>query len=123
MKVMIAYPPLESGKKIPLLSQNRQFQWFSNPTYLFPVIPATAATLLKKQGHKVVWKDAIAENLTSRQFFDLFAKEKPDLIAIETKTPVIRQHWKIIDKLKEINPECKMVLIGDHVTALPKESL
>ena len=32
MKVMIGYPPLPADKGIPLLSQNRQFQWFSKPT-------------------------------------------------------------------------------------------
>ena len=46
MKVAICYPPLVSEKGVPLLSQNRQFQWFSRPTYIFPVVPATAATML-----------------------------------------------------------------------------
>ncbi|HPA19435.1 MAG TPA: B12-binding domain-containing radical SAM protein, partial [Verrucomicrobiae bacterium] len=61
MKVAISYPPLESTKGIPLLSQNRQFQWFNAPTYIYPVIPATAATLLQREGHAVVWDDAVAE--------------------------------------------------------------
>jgi hypothetical protein len=32
MKVLIAYPPLPSEKGSPMLSQNRQFQWFSEPS-------------------------------------------------------------------------------------------
>ena len=45
MKVMIAYPPIPSDKGVPLISQNRQFQWFNSPTFIYPVVPAYAATL------------------------------------------------------------------------------
>ena len=45
MKVMIAYPPIKTDKGVPLLSQNRQFQYFNNPTFIYPVVPATAATV------------------------------------------------------------------------------
>src|SRR3989344_59976 len=38
MNIMVCYPPLHSYKGVPLLSQNRQFQWFNNPTYIFPII-------------------------------------------------------------------------------------
>ncbi len=54
---------------------------------------------------------------------NFYSKQKPDLISIETKTPVIKQHWRIINKLKEIHPKGLIVLIGDHVTALPLESM
>ena len=40
MRIAIAYPPLKSEKGVALLTQNRQFQWFSRPTYIFPVVPA-----------------------------------------------------------------------------------
>lgn len=60
MRVMIAYPPFE-GKGSPMLTQNRQFQWFHEPSYLYPCIPASAATLLTSEGHDVTWVDCIAE--------------------------------------------------------------
>ncbi|MCM8765640.1 MAG: B12-binding domain-containing radical SAM protein [Candidatus Omnitrophica bacterium] len=121
MKVAIAYPPLESKKGTPLLSQNRQFQYFKEPTYIYPVVPATAATILKNAGHEVLWIDGIAERISYKRFLEILCKEKPDLIALETKTPVIKQHWRIIDELKKLyNP--LTVLFGDHVTALPEES-
>lgn len=123
MKVMITYPPISSEKGFPLLSQNRQFQWFNNPSLLFPVIPASAATLLDRKGYDVVWLDAIAENLSYDEFKEFFRKENPELVVIETKTPVVRRHWKIINELKKISPKTKFALIGDHVSALPKESL
>ena len=33
MRIAIAYPPFKSEKGVALLTQNRQFQWFSRPTY------------------------------------------------------------------------------------------
>lgn len=125
MKVFLGYPPLDTRKGIPLLSQNRQFQFFKEPTYIYPIVPASAATLLKQAGHNVIWDDCIAQGRTYREFSDFIQKEQPDLIAFETKTPVIKQHWKIIDDIKGLFPQGaspKVVLFGDHVTALPEES-
>jgi len=123
MKISISYPPIESGKGTPLLSQNRQFQYFSEPTYIYPMVPAYAATLLEKEGYEVIWDDAIAEEKTYAQWLKEVEKRSPDLMVIETKTPVVKRHWKIIDDVKRVSPETKVVLVGDHVTALPKESM
>lgn len=126
MKIAISYPPLESNKGIPLLGQNRQFQWFSEPTYIYPMVPAYAATLLKENGFEVLWDDAIAEGLTYAQWLERIKKEKPDVIAIETKTPVVKLHWQIINDLKRLTTDhwpLVTVLMGDHVTALPEESM
>lgn len=123
MKVMITYPPLQNAKGFPLLSQNRQFQWYNNFTALYPIVSASAATLLRENDFEVVWKDAIVERMDENDFLSFFETQSPDLVAIETKTPIIKSHWHIINKLKKLNPETKFVLMGDHVTALPKESL
>ena len=126
-KISISYPPLFSPKGKPFLSQNRQFQWTHTNNIIYPVIPAYAATLLQQNGYRVYWDDAIAENLTYDQWLKRLIKRKPNLIAIETKTPVIKQHWQIINEIKKISLKIKkwnpqIVLMGDHVTALPKES-
>ena len=92
MRVAIAYPPLPSEKGVPLLSQNRQFQWFSRPTYIFPVVPATAATMLKAAGHDVLWLDGIAEELSTEEFDRRLADFRPDYVVLETKTPVVKRH-------------------------------
>jgi len=122
MKVMISYPPLPNSKGCPMLGQNRQFQWFHNPSFIYPMVPASAATLLDHNDFDVVWNDAIAEEWEYEKFLDYFRSESPDIIALETKTPVVRQHWRIINELKDISPDTKVVLMGDHVTAFPKES-
>ncbi len=133
MKIIISYPPFNTDKGYATLGQNRQFQFFKKPTYIYPVIPATAATLLKQAGHQVLWNDCIAEGWSYPQFLDFIREEKPDLIAFETKTPVVKQHWRIINDIKGLIPQMansketkgtlpKIVLFGDHVTALPEES-
>jgi len=122
MKVMISYPPLV-GKGNPKLSQNRQFQWYHVPSFIYPLVPAMAATLLERDLFDVLWNDCVAERMGPEDFERLIRTEKPDIIAFETKTPVIKQHWKIIDQIKRNDPECRVVLMGDHVTALPLESM
>ena len=46
---------------------------------------------------------------------------KPDLAAFEVKTPVVKYIWGVVDDIKSINSSIKVVLFGDHVTALPLE--
>ncbi|MFA5406126.1 MAG: radical SAM protein [Candidatus Nanoarchaeia archaeon] len=121
MKILITMPPLK-GPGTPQLGQNRQFQWFEGCSAIYPVVPAYAATMLKRAGYDVYWFDAIAKMKSYDEFKSYFKNLSPDIIAFETKTPVVEQHWRIINDLKSINPKCKIVLFGDHVTALPKES-
>jgi anaerobic magnesium-protoporphyrin IX monomethyl ester cyclase len=123
MKISISYPPIDSGKGVPLLSQNRQFQYFHEPTYVYPVVPAYAATLLKDAGYDAVWDDGIAEGKSYDQWLAGLERNGPDLVMIETKTPVVKRHWRIIDDVKEVVPEANVVLVGDHVTTLPQESM
>ena len=118
MRIAIAYPPLKSEKGVALLTQNRQFQWFSRPTYIFPVVPATAATMLKKAGHEVLFLDGIAAELTLEEFDARLAAFKPDYVVLETKTPVVKRHWAWIAA-----HDYKVIMVGDHVTALPQESI
>ncbi|WP_294889647.1 hypothetical protein, partial [Sulfurimonas sp. RIFCSPLOWO2_12_36_12] len=89
MKVMISYPPFYD-KGSPMLTQNRQFQWYHVPSYIYPLVPAMAATLLKTEGFDVIWNDAIAEKWDEERFLQNFISEKPEIIAMETKTPVVK---------------------------------
>jgi len=69
MKIFVSFPPLE-GKGTPMLGQNRQFQWFHNPSFIYPMVPASAATLLKEKGHEVFWDDGIARKWKKDQWWD-----------------------------------------------------
>jgi radical SAM superfamily enzyme YgiQ (UPF0313 family) len=123
LKVFISYPPLESEKGTAQIGQNRQFQWFAKHSVIYPMVPAYAATLLSKKGYDVFWDDAIAKKESYVTWIGRVAKEKPDVIAIETKTPVVKMHWHIIADIKKKSPQTKVVLMGDHVTELPEESM
>ena len=123
MRVLIAYPPLSSQKGSPMLTQNRQFQWFHEPSFLYPCVPAQAASLLQACGHEVQWCDSHAEGKDWPQFLRLLLRFKPELVSIETKGPVVRQHWAIINEIKKLLPECQCVLMGDHVSGNPKETM
>ena len=124
-RVAIAYPPLPCGKGVPLLTQNRQFQWFSRPTYIFPVVPATAATMLKKAGCEVLFLDGIARGMTPEEFDRELEAFSPDVVVLETKTPVVKRHWRWIREHVQASGgrRPRFVLVGDHVTAMPEESM
>ncbi|MBM3245193.1 MAG: B12-binding domain-containing radical SAM protein, partial [Candidatus Omnitrophica bacterium] len=117
MKVIISYPPINKEKGHATLGQNRQFQYFKEPTFIYPVVPAQAATLLSEAGHEVIWNDCIAEGAGYESFINFIKEKKADLIAFETKTPVVKQHWRIIDDIKSQFPNGSaplIVLFGDH---------
>lgn len=123
MRVAISYPSIDTDKGVPLLSQNRQFQYFNNPTFIFPVIPAYAATQLSENGYEAVWLDGIANQWTYQKYLEELERAQIDILAIESKTPTIKTFWNIINDIKKSFPKMKIVLMGDHVTALPTESL
>jgi anaerobic magnesium-protoporphyrin IX monomethyl ester cyclase len=47
----------------------------------------------------------------------------PDVILMETKSPVVRAHWAWIDRIRAEVPHAKQVLMGDHITGNPEESM
>lgn len=122
MKIAISYPPFGSGRHA-TLGQNRQFQWFHNPSFIYPMVPAYAATMLKNIGHEVVWNDAISARWEPERYWSFLCKEVPELIAIETKTPVVALHWEMIREIRRLLSGSIVVMYGDHVTALPEESM
>jgi radical SAM superfamily enzyme YgiQ (UPF0313 family) len=87
------------------------------------MVPAYAATMAKASGHDVFWADGIAERWTPEIFEKNYLDFKPDVTLIEVKTPIIKAYWKTVRRLKEIHPDGKIIFCGDHVTALPDESM
>jgi len=123
MKVMVGFPPTQSSLGTPLLSQNRQFQYFNKPTFLYPVVLGTGATMVKKAGHEVIWEDAIAQFLGWKEYDEIIERERPDIFLFETKAPVVKRHWQGINHMKEKFPWMKIAICGDHVSHLPGETL
>ncbi len=118
---VVGYPPIRSKKGVALLSQNRQFQYFNAKTYIYPMVPAYAASNLQKSGYKVYWMDGIAEEKEYDQWIKELASKNPDFLLVETKSPIVKTHWKQINDLKEKLPNLKLIWVGDHVSYMPLE--
>jgi len=118
---VVGYPPIKSQKGVALLSQNRQFQYFNAKTYIYPMVPAYAASNLQHSGYKVYWMDGIAEEKEYDQWIKELAAKKPDFLLVETKSPIVKTHWKQINDLKEKLPNLKLIWVGDHVSYMPLE--
>ena len=120
-KIAVGYPPIQTGKGVPLLSQNRQFQYFNAKTYIYPCVPAYAASQAQANGYDVVWVDGIAEEWTYNEWLAKLDEEQPDMLMVETKSPIVKNHWKVTHDLKEKFPDMILVWVGDHVTYIPRE--
>ena len=117
MKIVIGYASFPNTEHlgVPLVSQNRQFQWFNEPTFIYPVIPAYAATMLSALGHEVWWIDGPAMGYDYNSYMTAIGKIRPDLMIFEAKTPVIKRLWEVINDIKEVLPNTKIIVCGDHV--------
>lgn len=72
--------------------------------------------LLKKTGQSTdqhpIWDD----------FRETFRRVKPDVVAVSAFTPTFPAACKICDIVKQENPQCKTVIGGPHVSALPTDA-
>ena len=122
MKIAYVVPPMADPKGYACIGQNRQFQFFADPFFAYPIVPALAMTMLAKKGHAILWVDCIAEELDEVNFGRLIIQYQPDYIIYEASTPVIKRYWEIINGFAEHQGHIKQILCGDHVTALPDET-
>ena len=124
MKIAISYPPIlnELGQKA-MVSQNRNVQYFKAPTYLLPVTYAQAATWLKQLGHDVYWDDGNAALKSFDQWYKDLLSIKPDVIVLESTTPVMKFYWELTVRLKRDLPTCIIIMTGYHSMRRPSETL
>ena len=101
MKIAISYPPIINsiGQKA-MVSQNRNVQYFSVPTYLLAVTHAQAATTLKEKGHEVIWDDGNAQLKNYKKWLEDIIDAKPDIIVLESTTPIMNFMWNSCNDLK-----------------------
>jgi anaerobic magnesium-protoporphyrin IX monomethyl ester cyclase len=86
----------------------------------FPFIMACAAALLEKKGHSVKVIDALAESMSEQEFYREIAEFRPDFIVAETSTPSYSNDIYFVSQLKK-RGNGKIVLTGQHATAMPDE--
>jgi len=121
LRIAFAYPPLGEKGRYPLLGQNRQFRYStSSHVRIYPLIPATAVTLLD-ESYDSILLDGINSRIGSEAFLRRLDRYRPDVVVLETKTPLMPKLWRWADELKERFDT--VIMVGDHVSARPRESL
>lgn len=123
MKTLFAVPPISSAKGSAQATQNRQYQYFKDDTFIFPVIPATfISMLLAEPGQEVLLVDAVAERLNDIEFGKIIIDMQPDYIVLESNTMVFKRYCEVINGIKDNLPKIKILFCGEHVTACAEEA-
>jgi len=79
--------------------------------------------LLEQEGHNVKLIDAPARGITIEQTLKQAIDFEPELVIVQTVTASFYNDIDFCEKLKSIYPNVFIALSGDHVTALPTESI
>jgi anaerobic magnesium-protoporphyrin IX monomethyl ester cyclase len=92
-------------------------------TLYYPKWLATAAGVAIKNGHDVDLIDAPAAGLSVRAINDRLEAKKIDAIVCDTSTPSILNDVSVIESLKAARPSLHILMVGRHVSSLPRETL
>lgn len=119
MKILWLIPPLEG---FPNISQYRFFKRMPiKATVIYPYLAASGVTLLSESGHDVTFLDCPTLELNWMSVNPMI--KEVDLVILEARTPIMKEIWDTIWRIKYLNKTVKVALYGDHVTWNPQESL
>jgi anaerobic magnesium-protoporphyrin IX monomethyl ester cyclase len=88
-----------------------------------PLSLATAAALLRRDGHRVTLRDYPAAGLDSRALVEDLRQLRPAFAIWSTGTPTLRHDLALARLVREQAPEAVTAVIGTHVTVRPEEAL
>ncbi|NTV29312.1 MAG: B12-binding domain-containing radical SAM protein, partial [Candidatus Omnitrophica bacterium] len=88
-----------------------------HPDYLL-----TAASILLKAGHELIFVEAAARNLSPEVSAKMVREFHPDLLVIHATTPSIYNDIEQARVIKEQN-NCQVAFVGQHVSAEPHNTL
>ncbi|MGB9911608.1 MAG: radical SAM protein [Microgenomates group bacterium] len=91
-------------------------------TLYYPYWLALACGWAQKWGNEVWLFDFVAKKMNFSQAIKKLKRFSPQLVVIETSTPSINNDLRFAEKVKK-NLDCFVLLVGPHVSALPKETL
>jgi len=119
MKILMLNPPF-----LPKYSRSsRSPAVTKSGTIYYPLWLAHATGYLEQEGHEVKLVDACADGLSEADILKIADKFKPNMIVLDTSTPSIYSDMEIAGKLKELNQNAIVGVVGTHPTALPEETL
>lgn len=92
-------------------------------TLYYPIWLCYAAGVIERYGFPIKIIDSCAYEYDKMKTIQMVRKYTPDLCVIDTSTPSIYNDVEIGAEIKNILPNCFIVLMGTHPTALPEETL
>lgn len=92
-------------------------------TIYYPIWLCYVAGVIEEAGHDVMVIDSCAYGYNLEKTLQLVAGFKPEMAVLDTSTPSIYDDVKVSSEIKKILPDCFVVLMGTHPTALPEETL
>jgi len=123
MKVAFINPPFKGDiGRFSRSSRSPAIPHASGTLYL-PIWLAYAAGSTEKAGHEIIIIDAPADDLTMENVLEKVKSFKPSLVVVDTSTPSIYNDVGSAEKIKNELPDCFVVLVGTHPSALPEETL
>jgi len=92
-------------------------------TIYYPIWLCYAAGVLEDAGHEIKVIDSCASGYNLENTLQLVAEFRPEITVLDTSTPSIYSDVKTGEEIKKILPDCFVVLMGTHPSALPEETL
>ncbi len=92
-------------------------------TLYYPKWLATAAGVASKNGHDVDLVDAPASGLSVRAVADRLVAKNIEAVVCDTSTPSILNDVNVIELLVAAKPSLHVLMVGRHVSSLPRETL
>jgi anaerobic magnesium-protoporphyrin IX monomethyl ester cyclase len=122
MKILVLNPPF-LGNLGHFSRDARSPGIAKSGTFYYPMWLAYCVGYLEKKGHEVCFLDAPAAQLAIEDVVRKTVAFNPRIAIIGTSTPSIYSDVENAVKLKQTIPGLFIVLVGVHVSALPKETL
>lgn len=122
MKILCLNPPFktEYGR---FSRTSRSPAITKSGTIYYPIWLCYVAGVFEDAGHEVKVIDSCAYEYDLEATLRIVAEFKPEMVVIDTSTPSICSDVKTGAEIKKILPDCFVVLMGTHPSALPEETL
>jgi radical SAM superfamily enzyme YgiQ (UPF0313 family) len=92
-------------------------------TLYYPKWLASAAGVAIKNGHTVDLADAPAAGYSVQEIIDRIEAKNIEAVVCDTSTPSIYNDVKVVESLLAARPSLHVLLVGCHVSSLPRETL
>src|ERR1700744_3116683 len=119
MRVLFLNPPFHARYS----REQRSPAVTKSGTLYYPKWLATAAGVAIKNGHEGDLVDAPAAGYSVQAVIDRIQAKNIDAVICDTSTPSILNDVKVVEALVAAKPSLHVLMVGRHVSSLPKETL